>query len=241
MMGRCAGRDRDACARPMARVSPTHCARRATIRTRRRRRSARRARSPADLDPYRAGAGAGGARSGPIGVVDAIAGQERCRCASSARPTMPGTTPMDMAATRSPPRRASPTGSATSVLAEGGAVDRGTIGVVEACQCRQCGSADAVLGLEIRDTRRARRAGSPPASANSPTLLHSDSVRCELRRLYGVPPVAMNAALADLLADWRRPRPCPLTLPSGAGHDAGTRRRRGAGRAVSRRGSRRGP
>jgi hydantoinase/carbamoylase family amidase len=163
------------------------------------------------------------ARGLTIGVVEAIAGQERLSVRFTGAPDHAGTTPMDMrrdafaAAARFADR------FRDHILAEGGAPTRGTIGIVKVLpNAGNVVPSEVRLGLEIRDidaARLARLADGVTALAGE-TAAAMD-VRAEVRKVYGAAPVPMSAALSGLLAAAARDLGhSPLSMPSGAGHDA---------------------
>ena len=158
-----------------------------------------------------------------VGVVTAIAGQERLSVRFLGAADHAGTTPMDMrrdafaAAARFADR------FRDLVLAEGGAETRGTIGIVKVLpNAGNVVPSEAVLGLEIRDTDAVRLA----ALAACVGVLAGETaaamgVEQRLRRVYGAAPVPMDARLVALATEAADALGHPaVVLPSGAGHDA---------------------
>lgn len=158
-----------------------------------------------------------------VGVVTAIAGQERLSVRFLGAADHAGTTPMDMrrdafaAAARFADR------FRDLVLAEGGTETRGTIGIVKVLpNAGNVVPSEAVLGLEIRDTDAGRLA----ALAACVGVLAAETaavigVEQRVRRVYGAAPVPMDARLVALAAEAAADLGhTPVVLPSGAGHDA---------------------
>ena len=158
-----------------------------------------------------------------IGVVSAIAGQERLSVRFTGAPDHAGTTPMGLrrdafaAAARFADRFRS------FILAEGGPETRGTIGIVKVLpNAGNVVPSEVRVGLEIRDIDALRLAALAGAmdglAADAAQAMNVDH---QVRRVYGAAPVPMNGELTALLeAAARDLGHEPLSLPSGAGHDA---------------------
>jgi hydantoinase/carbamoylase family amidase len=158
-----------------------------------------------------------------IGVVSAIAGQERLSVRFNGAPDHAGTTPMDM-------RRDAFAAAArfsdqfrSLILAEGGAETRGTIGIVKVLpNAGNVVPSEVRIGLEIRDIAADRlMALSDRVTALAGEVAANMNVELQVRRVFGSTPVPMNGELAALLAASARDLGHdPVSLPSGAGHDA---------------------
>ncbi|MBL8587307.1 MAG: Zn-dependent hydrolase [Methylobacteriaceae bacterium] len=160
----------------------------------------------------------------PVGIVTAIAGQTRWRFDFQGAPDHAGTTPMGMrrdafaAAARFADR------FRDMILAEGGAHTRGTIGFLKLTpNAGNVVPGRVQLGLEIRDVEAGRpQALGDRAVALAEAIAPQFGVSVAAARLNAAPTVAMDAGLAALLTGAARDCGCePLSLPSGAGHDAG--------------------
>lgn len=159
-----------------------------------------------------------------LGLVTAIAGQERLSLRFTGRADHAGTAPMAL-------RRDAFAGAArfaeafrALILAEGDPSLRGTIGVVKLSpNVGNVVPAEVTLGLEFRGTDgpalpriRAR------VEALAEGIAAEEGLALRLRRLYSDAPVPMDAALLDRLEAAARGLGQPvLRLPSGANHDAG--------------------
>lgn len=159
-----------------------------------------------------------------VGIVTAIAGQERLSLRFTGEAGHAGTTPMHR-------RRDAFAAAATfavafreMVMAEGGGSARGTIGIVRnAPNQGNVIPADVRLGLELRDVsadllaRLARRAVEVAEAAGA-----AHGVAVSHRRVYAADPVPMAPALIDVLEAAAAARGLRARrLPSGANHDAG--------------------
>ena len=156
----------------------------------------------------------------PLGIVTAIAGQERFSLRFTGQAGHAGTVPMD--------RRADALQAAAgfalafdALIRQAGGDARGTIGILrlEPNQANVI-PREARLSLEIRDsdaTRLARLAQEAEALAQ--TTAAARGVTCQARRIYSAAPVPMAPHLMAALeqaADGRA-----MHLLSGANHDAG--------------------
>lgn len=153
----------------------------------------------------------------PLGIVTAIAGQERFSLRFTGQAGHAGTVPMD--------RRADAFQAAAlfalafdTLIREAGGDARGTIGIVR----MEPNQANVIprevrLSLEIRDSdpaRLARLAQDTEALAQA-----TSPVTCQTRRIYSAPPVPMARHLMAVLEQAAGAR--AMRLLSGANHDAG--------------------
>lgn len=164
------------------------------------------------------------AAGAPLGVVTAIAGQERFSVRFSGKAGHAGTTPMTQrhdafaAAARFADR------FRDMILAEGKGSARGTIGIVKLSPNQgNVIPSEVTLGLEIRDISAELLADlAARVAAIAAEAAEAMGVTAQCRRSYGAAPVPMNAALIGMFeaaaraAGFAAPR-----LPSGANHDAG--------------------
>lgn len=164
------------------------------------------------------------AAGAPLGIVTAIAGQERFSVRFTGEAGHAGTTPMTQrhdafaAAARFADR------FREMILAEGKSSARGTIGIVKLSPNQgNVIPSEVTLGLEIRDISAellADLAARVAVIASEAAEAMGVAIQC--RRSYGAAPVPMNAGLIGVIEDAARaagfaaPR-----LPSGANHDAG--------------------
>lgn len=160
----------------------------------------------------------------PLGVVTAIAGQERFSVRFTGEAGHAGTTPMTQrhdafaAAARFADR------FREMILAEGKSSARGTIGIVKLSPNQgNVIPSEVTLGLEIRDISAELLADlAARVAVIASEAAEAMGVTAQCRRSYGAAPVPMNAGLIGVIEDAARaagfaaPR-----LPSGANHDAG--------------------
>ena len=160
----------------------------------------------------------------PLGIVTAIAGQERLSIRFSGRPDHAGAAPMEL-------RRDAFAGAARFAEAFRmlirSAPDpalRGTIGVVKVLPNRgNVVPGEVTLGLEVRSIDPATLRRLPDEIATlAETIAGEEGLGLRCRRLYSDALVPMAATLRDALARAAaRLGHATLDLPSGAGHDAG--------------------
>ena len=158
-----------------------------------------------------------------IGVVDAIAGQERITIRFTGAPDHAGTTPMSMrrdafaAAARFADR------FRDLILAEGGNTARGTIGIARVTpNLGNVVPSEVRLALEIRDTSAAQLAHLVERTTQiANDAAQTMNVGCNVRSVYRAAPVPMDHRLrGELEAAARKIGQEPVVLASGAGHDA---------------------
>lgn len=156
----------------------------------------------------------------PLGIVTAIAGQERFSLRFTGQAGHAGTVPMD--------QRADALQAAAgfalafdALIRDAGGDARGTIGILrlEPNQANVI-PREARLSLEIRDSDAARLARlAQETEALARTIAQDRRVTCQTRRLYSAAPVAMAAHLMAALEQAAHGR--AMRLLSGANHDAG--------------------
>lgn len=160
----------------------------------------------------------------PLGIVSAIAGQERLSIRFTGRTDHAGTTPMTMrrdafaAAARFADR------FRDLILADRSETLRGTVGIVNLTPNQgNVVPGEVRLGLEIRDIEEAaveRAARATEALAADVGQAFGCAVRT--RSVFRDAPVTMDAGLRAVLADCADALAAPsMVLPSGANHDAG--------------------
>lgn len=159
----------------------------------------------------------------PLGIVTAIAGQERFGIRFTGQAGHAGTVPMD--------RRADAFQAAAqfalafdTLLREAGGDARGTIGIVRV----EPNQANVIprevrLSLEIRDSDPARLAAlAADTEALAEATAQDRHVTAQTRRQFSAPPVPMDPRLMDTLETAARTAGHPtMRLLSGANHDAG--------------------
>ena len=160
----------------------------------------------------------------PLGIVTAIAGQERLSIRFTGRADHAGTAPMEL-------RRDAFAGAArfadafrTLIRNDPDKALRGTIGVVKLLPNRgNVVPAEVTLGLEVRSSDADTLRRLPDAiTAQAQTVAGEEGLGLRCRRLYSDAPVPMAATLRDALARAAAGLGhATLDLPSGAGHDAG--------------------
>lgn len=160
----------------------------------------------------------------PLGIVTAIAGQERLSIRFTGQPDHAGTTPMEMRCDAFAAAARFANCFRDLVLANGDGTARGTIGIVRV-EPNQGNVVPAMvrLGLEIRDINAAlvdRLARATEALADE--VGAEFGVEASTRRQFRAEPVPMDENLREALAtaagDLDIDAP---SLPSGANHDAG--------------------
>lgn len=153
----------------------------------------------------------------PLGIVTAIAGQERFSLRFTGQAGHAGTVPMDRRADAFQAAARFAVAFDDMVRAAGGDA-RGTIGILR-LDPNQANviPREVRLSLELRDSdpaRLARLAQETQALAQAP-----GPVICQIRRIYSAPPVPMAPHLMAVLQQAAGARAMPLL--SGANHDAG--------------------
>ena len=159
-----------------------------------------------------------------IGIVSAIAGQERMAIRFQGAPDHAGTTPMDMrrdafaAAARFADR------FRDMVIAKGEGSARGTVGIIKVSPNQgNVVPSEVRLGLEIRDVSAARlRRLQEAATALAQEAAEAMKVDVAVRTVYQAEPVEMAETLRDTLSAAARALGVEaMALASGANHDAG--------------------
>ncbi|MCR5942771.1 Zn-dependent hydrolase [Ochrobactrum sp. XJ1] len=158
-----------------------------------------------------------------LGIVTAIAGQERLSLKFTGQPDHAGTAPMDL-------RRDAFAGAArfaeafrALVRSEGTSL-RGTIGVVKVEPNQgNVVPGEVTLGLEIRGTDKDLLASTRDRiEALAQTIADDEKLSLRTRRIYSDSPVPMAPALQQALHKAAADRQLKtVELPSGANHDAG--------------------
>jgi len=159
-----------------------------------------------------------------IGIVTAIAGQERMAIKFQGAPDHAGTTPMDMrrdafaAAARFADR------FRDMVISEGEGSARGTVGIVKVSPNQgNVVPSEVRLGLEIRDVSAQRLKRLQGAAAGlARAAAEAMKVDVSIRTVYQAEPVEMAQTVRDALSGAARALGVEaMALASGANHDAG--------------------
>ncbi|MDP3342434.1 M20 family metallo-hydrolase [Frigidibacter sp.] len=160
----------------------------------------------------------------PIGIVTAIAGQERLSLRFTGQADHAGTAPMDLRRDAFAGAARFATAFRDLIRAAGDPALRGTIGVVKLSPNQgNVVPGEVTLGLEIRSTE----AGTLPdlrgrIIALAEDIAEQEQLGLRSRGIYSESPVPMDAALqAALAASAAALGHSALRLPSGANHDAG--------------------
>lgn len=159
-----------------------------------------------------------------VGIVTAIAGQERLALRFTGAAGHAGTTPMNLRRDAFAAAASFAVAFRAMVTAEGDGSARGTIGIVRnAPNQGNVIPVDTRLGLELRDVSAdllARLAGRTVELAEASGLEHG--VEIGHRRVYASDPVPMAAELIVMLEEAAVAAGHTVRrLPSGANHDAG--------------------
>jgi hydantoinase/carbamoylase family amidase len=159
-----------------------------------------------------------------VGIVTAIAGQERLALRFTGAAGHAGTTPMHLRRDAFAAAAGFSVAFRDMVMAEGGGNARGTIGIVRnAPNQGNVIPADVRLGLELRDVSAdvlARLAGRAIELAQGAGATHRVDV--SHRRVYAADPVPMAPDLIAILEEEAvRAGYAARRLPSGANHDTG--------------------
>ncbi|AMY70320.1 M20 family metallo-hydrolase [Frigidibacter mobilis] len=160
----------------------------------------------------------------PLGIVTAIAGQERLSLRFTGQADHAGTAPMDLRRDAFAGAARFATAFRDLICAAGDPALRGTIGVVKLSPNQgNVVPGEVTLGLEIRSTD----GGTLPrlrqrVLALAQEIAGQEQLGLRIRALYSESPVPMDPALQEaLVASAAELGHRALCLPSGANHDAG--------------------